>query len=149
MIRSWAEAHHKSKGRRPDSRSGAVKGAPGEDRVKIDAALRRGHRGLPGGTSLRVIFGRSPNPYARGVRPKLTVEQVLAWADAYREIHGRWPVRTSGLIPGAPGEKWANIDEALRHGRRGLPSGLSLTRLFALPRDAAPGPAPRTEGDPT
>ena len=32
--------------------------------------------------------------------------------------------------PEAPGEVWANIDSALRHGHRGLPGGDSLARCL-------------------
>jgi hypothetical protein len=77
-------------------------------------------------------------------RPPLTVEQVLAWADAYRARTGRWPAAGSGPVPKAPGETWAGIDQALRGGGRGLPGGYSLARLLALLRDAGPpGPGGR------
>ena len=71
-------------------------------------------------------------------RPPLTVEQILAWADAYRARTGRWPTATSGPVPEAPGEIWAGIDRELRGGGRGLPGGYSLARLLALLRGAGP-----------
>jgi hypothetical protein len=58
------------------------------------------------------------------------VEQVTTWASDFHEATGRWPRRTSGAVAGVPGEKWVNIDEALRHGRRGLPCGSSLMAMF-------------------
>jgi hypothetical protein len=78
------------------------------------------------------------------------VEQVLAWADAYRAATGRWPSATSGPVDGVPGEKWVNLEVALRHGRRGLPSGTSLTRLIAEHRGApaSPADATRSRGGP-
>ena len=100
--------------------------------------LKFGRRGLPGGSSLTALFGRSLDPAAQGIRPELTVEQVLAWADAHRAATGRWPTITSGPVAGVPGEKWVNLDAALRLGRRGLPSGTNLTRLIAEHR-GAPG----------
>jgi hypothetical protein len=137
-VRMWAEMHRQATGRWPDSCAGPILGAPDEDWQLIDQALRYGRRGLPVGASLRTLFGRSHDPAARGVRPPLTIEQILAWADIHQANHGRWPSRTSGAIPGAPGEKWVNIDMALRHGRRGLPSGMNLARVFAQYRCAAP-----------
>jgi hypothetical protein len=136
-VRMWAENHRQSTGHWPASCAGPVQGAPGEDWYAIDQSLRHGRRGLPAGGSLRSLFGRSYDPAAHGRRPPLTIEQVLAWGTAYHAAHGCWPTRTSGLIPGAPGEKWVNIDMALRRGRRGMPRGMSLAQLFAQGGDAA------------
>jgi hypothetical protein len=63
-------------------------------------------------------------------RGPLTVEQILAWAEAHHARAGAWPTCKSGPVPEAPGETWANIDNALRHGHRGLPGGDSLARLL-------------------
>ena len=63
-------------------------------------------------------------------REPLTVEQVLAWADAHHARTGGWPACKSGPVPEAPGEAWGNIDSALRHGHRGLPGGDTLPRLL-------------------
>ena len=149
-IRSWARAHREATGRWPDAHAGPVRGVPDENWSAIDAALKFGRRGLPGGSSLTALFDRSLDPAARGIRPDLTVEQVLAWADAHRAATGRWPTITSGPIAGVPGEKWVNLDAALRLGRRGLPRGTNLTRLIAEHRDtpAAPAAATRSRGGP-
>jgi hypothetical protein len=40
----------------------------------------------------------------------------------------------SGLIAGARGEVWRNVDMALREGGRGLPGGYSLAHLIAVRR---------------
>jgi hypothetical protein len=131
MIRAWARTHRKATGRWPDANAGPVRGVTDEMWAAVDAALRHGHRGLPGGSSLTTLFDRSLDPAARGIRPGLTVEQVLAWADAHRAATGRWPTARSGPVDGVPGEKWFNLDSALRGGRRGLPGGTSLIRLIA------------------
>jgi hypothetical protein len=144
-IRDWADHHRRLTGRWPYACAGSVLAAPDEDWHAINLALRDGRRGLPAGLSLKKLYGRTCDPAAQGRRPWLAVAQVLAWADAHRAAHGRWPTRTSGPIAGAPGEKWVNIDMALRNGRRGLPSGMSLTRLFALHRGE---PAETNAGSP-
>jgi hypothetical protein len=64
-------------------------------------------------------------------RPPLTVEQILAWADAHRARTGEWPSASSGPVEGVPGEKWEAVNWALGLGRRGLPGGSSLARLLA------------------
>jgi hypothetical protein len=55
MILRWARAHRRRTGRWPDRKSGPVpeSSAPGELWRHIDAALRVGLRGLPGGVSLK------------------------------------------------------------------------------------------------
>jgi hypothetical protein len=62
--------------------------------------------------------------------PSLTVEQILAWADAHYERTGRWPNSRSGPIPEAPGQTWNAVNVALYLGYRGLPAGDSLGRLL-------------------
>jgi hypothetical protein len=131
-IRTWAEAYRRTHGVWPSAGSGPVADAPGEDWVGIDQALRRGSRGLPvNGVSLTQLLGRSADPSLRGSRPKLTVAQIMAWGDAYHAAHGRWPTVSAGAVVGAPGEKWVNINQVLWSGRRGLPGGMTLKRLFA------------------
>src|SRR5262245_15806480 len=78
----------------------------------------------------------------------LTVEEILAWADAYRRLHGRWPAsRCGGPVPGAPGLTWEALNVALRDGWRGLPGGWSLRLLLAERRDAPDGRSrPRKPG---
>jgi hypothetical protein len=75
----------------------------------------------------------------------LTVEQILTWADAHHARTGHWPQSGSGLIPEAPGVKWAAVNSALGDGLRGLPGGDSLSRLLdRLRRPGARRPPPWT-----
>jgi hypothetical protein len=81
--------------------------------------------------------------------PPLTVEQVLAWADAHHAHTGRWPTAKSGPVEGAPGETWLDVNGALIWGRRGLPRGSSLARLLtdiACARCGRPFRPERTTG---
>jgi len=57
-ILAWALAHEKRTGQRPRQKSGAVVDAPGETWSALDMALRQGHRGLPGGSSLARLLGQ-------------------------------------------------------------------------------------------
>jgi hypothetical protein len=63
-------------------------------------------------------------------KSRLTVEQILAWADAHRARTGRWPTAASGPVADAPGEDWRALNNALYFGRRGLRRGDSLPRLL-------------------
>ena len=67
-------------------------------------------------------------------RTNVSVEQILSWADAFRERTGQWPSRRSGHVWEPPDEKWANIDRSLRVGQRGLHRGQSLAKLLAKHR---------------
>src|SRR5207248_1594543 len=67
----------------------------------------------------------------RAKRPLLTIEQILAWADAHFQRTGQWPTTERGPIPEAPGETWANVNAAMQQGRRGFHKGDSLPRLLA------------------
>jgi hypothetical protein len=130
QVLAWADAHRRRTGAWPNYASGPVPEAPGETWIGVDSALRQGWRGLPGGSSLARLLARH-----RGVRnlmdlPRLTEEQVLAWADAHRHRTGAWPNYASGPVPGAAGENWLALDWSLRYGHRGLPGGASLARLL-------------------
>jgi hypothetical protein len=67
--------------------------------------------------------------------PRLTLQEVLFWADVHHKVHGRWPCANSGAVTGAPGEPWSAINSALRLGLRGLQGGSSLPRLLAARRN--------------
>jgi hypothetical protein len=128
-ILAWADAHRRRTGAWPNKHSGQVTEAPGETWSGVDAALNFGWRGLRGGSSLARLLGRRrgrPNPSAK---PPLTIEQILAWAEAYRTLFGAWPSKSSGPV-GNRGETWWAIDSALRYGCRGLPGGSSLSQFL-------------------
>jgi hypothetical protein len=47
-------------------------------------------------------------------RPKLTLRQILAWAEAHKARTGRWPQSNSGLVRDALADNWRSIDSASR-----------------------------------
>jgi hypothetical protein len=131
QVLAWARAHRGRTGRWPNQGSGPVSEAPGETWLAIDNALRFGRRGLPGGEGLGQFLHTRLGAPTRAVRPPLTVEQVLAWADRHREKTGSWPAAGSGKVAGARGQTWKGINDALERGYRGLPGGSSLAQLPA------------------
>jgi hypothetical protein len=134
QVLAWADAYHEATGRWPSAHSGPVTEAPHVTWSKIDNALRHGIRGLPGNSSLPQFLARNRGVVHGGWRPPLTVEQIMAWADAFHTDHGHWPTRDSGPIPGTRCETWNAIDKALATGRRGLPRIASLRRLIVEQR---------------
>jgi hypothetical protein len=127
-ILGWADAHYERMGQWPKRDSGQVADAPDEKWRNIDQALVKGLRGLPEGLSLARLLAEHRRVRNVQKLPRLSVEQILAWADAHHE-RGQWPNRNSGEVADAPDEKWFNIDQALVKGLRGLPGGSSLAKL--------------------
>ncbi len=74
--------------------SGKIQGSGGETWRSVDHALRDGKRGLPGVSSLARLLASQRGRRNQRQRPALTVEQILAWADAHHERTGEWPTST-------------------------------------------------------
>lgn len=129
-ILRWADAFHARSGNWPIASSGTVPESPGDSWMAVDAALRRGSRGLLARSSLARLLAEHRSVRNRNALPRLTVAQILRWADGFHERTGGWPVMYSGAIPEQPGEMWRHVDSALRRGIRGLPGGSSLYRLL-------------------
>jgi hypothetical protein len=58
QILAWADAHFDLTGEWPKALSGPVADAPGETWRATDNALRKGHRGLPGESSLSWLLAQ-------------------------------------------------------------------------------------------
>lgn len=132
QIERWASSHYLRTGCWPTQSSGAVTDAPGETWQAIDGALRRGCRGLPGGSSLIILLAGRPGFFPRPRRhtSRLTIPSILRWADAHHARTEHWPMTTSGPVIGGNGETWSGISQALTQGFRGLPGGSSLFQLL-------------------
>ena len=132
QILAWADEHQARTGEWPTHKSGAAGWMTWHG---VNAALNKGRRGFPGGSSLGRLLtehGRR-SLRSRGDRPQspLPQEQIFAWADEHFKRTGRWPSANSKAVHGQEGEVWRNIDTALKYGRRGLPAGSSLAKLLA------------------
>ncbi len=129
-ILAWADEHHRHTGDWPKIHAGAVREAPAENWSAINSALARGSRGLSGGSSLAKLLAERRG--ARNPRdlPKLTVKQILSWANRHFERTGRWPTYKSGRVVGTSSETWSGIEGALGRGSRQLPGPTSLARLL-------------------
>jgi hypothetical protein len=133
-ILEWADAHYRRHRNWPNDRSGPIADATGETWRSVSMALHGGLRGLPGGSSLAQLLAAKRGARIFRHRPRLTVSQILAWADAHFRRTGTWPTADSGAIQGARGETWRAIDSALSSGFRGLRRGFSLAGLLARRR---------------
>jgi hypothetical protein len=131
LILTWVDEHHRLSGGWPTVQTGKIAAAPEETWHAVDKALRRGLRGLPGGSSLAELLRVERGVRNRAKLPKLTVRRILRWAGAHRRRTGQWPTRDSGPVSEAPGETWGAIEAALNQGSRGLRTKSSLARLRA------------------
>jgi hypothetical protein len=97
---------------------------------RLDNALKRGYRGLAGQSSLRQLLEEHrPVWFPQRRFEPLTAKQILSWADQFYAQHGKRPSLSSGEVTGTS-ETWEFIDNALRTGLRGLPSGSSLSQFL-------------------
>lgn len=134
-ILAWVDAHHEHTGNWPNQKSGRVVGFPDETWLAVDHALRRGMRGLVGGSSLAQLLAEHRGIRNLGNLPVLTIEQILSWADAHYQQTGHWPKVKSGVVVQAPNENWSAINAALELGLRGLQGNSSLAKLLEAHRD--------------
>ena len=131
QILAWADGYRKRTGKWPVKRSGPVREAPHENWVAIDSALRHARRGLPSGLSVARLLARDRKIRNITSKPRLTIKQILTWADAHHERTGKWPGRATGPVHEAPDENWSALSQALAHGGRRLPRSGSLAQLLA------------------
>jgi hypothetical protein len=130
QILAWGDAYYARHGEYPKPSAGSVPESPGDTWKTVQSAMFKGHRGLPGGSTLNQLFSS-----ARGVRnvrtmPRLTSDLILSWADAHYRRHNAYPNIKSGPVGDAPEETWYRIHESLRLGLRGLPGRSSLLKLL-------------------
>jgi hypothetical protein len=129
QILAWADAYRARIARWPSAGAGGIPETPSETWESVNTALVRGHRGLPGGSSLAALLKMYRGGSAQTAKSSLSVEQIVAWAQAHQRRTGKWPSANSGPVTDAPSENWRALNTALQEGLRGLPGGDSLSRL--------------------
>src|SRR5262245_42780909 len=131
-ILRWADEYHDKTGRWPVAKSsGRVASQGGLTWVAIDAALSKGCRGLPGGTTLAKLLVESRGYRHHLQAPRLTVRLIIKWAEAHRRRTADWPTKLSGPVADAPGETWSGVDRALHVANRGIKKKTSLAKILA------------------
>ncbi len=130
QILAWVDAHRKRTGKWPTLGAGSIIGAPAETWANISMALRKGSRGLRGGTSLADLLERRRGARTGRNIPRLTARLILNWADAHHRRQGKWPNTESATVWDSPSENWRTINGALTTGARGLPGGDTLASFL-------------------
>ena len=118
QILQWADRYHRKHEEWPTQYSGPVEGT-GEVWNGIQHSLRTGRRSLPGGETLASFLAVHRGVRTRKDLPRLTISQILRWADQHHRRSRQWPTKHSGPIPDT-NENWYAISGALHLGNRGL-----------------------------
>jgi hypothetical protein len=100
QILKWTDAHHARTGRWPHDFDGPIPNTNGETWTAVEMALNHGQRGMPGGSSLAKLLMIKRGVRNKKARPRLTVQQIIDWADEHKRRTGTWPTEVSGRIPG-------------------------------------------------
>lgn len=138
QILAWADDFHRRNGVWPRLTSGPVAPRHSEKWSYIDYALKRGRRGLPGGSSLMQVL-RQHRQVCHGDKRPLSEDLIFQWAQRHFRQTGMWPKAVDGPIPGSDGETWDNINHALIRGSRGLTGRSSLKKLLVGRQAVPPG----------
>ncbi len=137
QILHLADDYWERHGKWPNKGSGKLNQTSPDTWNGIDVALNSGNRGLPGGTTLAMLLAQQRGVYSRAARVrKLSIEQILEWADEHFARTGAWPKSKSGAVVSAPSETWIAINNCLRLGTRGLGTRISLAQMLATQRGA-------------
>ena len=134
QILEWADQYKAKHGRWPTANSGAIPEA-NENWRAICLSLLNGTRGLDGGWSLPRLLAEHRSHRNRSNLSRLTIRDILRWADVYKQSTGEWPSPRSGPIPGTM-DTWLSVNRALQKGLRGISACSSLSRLLAEHRQA-------------
>ena len=114
----------------PGRTPGRSRVSPAKPGVRSTPRCHMASRRLPGGTTLRRLLLEHRGPQATESRPDLTIEQILAWADAYFEAAGTVAERGVRTDRRGPEDKLESDQHVAAKGRRGLPGGTTLERLL-------------------
>ena len=132
QILAWADQYKETTGKWP---SRATVGGPTANETwgAIDMALKMNNRGLQARTSLGRLLAEHRQIRNRTNIPVLSDEIILLWVDRYFARYGEWPSRKSGEVDGTD-ENWANVDQIINHGSRGVTQERSLSAFLAKHR---------------
>ena len=136
QIIRWAKRHLRATGTWPTLNSGAIDGTT-ETWQTVNGAFAKGRRGLEQHSGLAGFLETHLGHRNLRNLPRLSISQILEWADAYYAENAEWPTRLSGVIPDTA-DTWLSIDSAIRRAGRGLRGKSSLPRLLASKRGVKP-----------
>ncbi|MBW2187231.1 MAG: hypothetical protein JRG71_12795 [Deltaproteobacteria bacterium] len=130
-IERLISEYHRINGEYPKRNSVEVPGHAKLTWAQIDSALINGSDGLKNGRSLAIVLEQKFGVVTFRNKPKFSEDEILMWADAYKQRYGDWPNRAVGIIEESLVEDtWQAVHSALNEGARGLPGKDTLTKLI-------------------
>ena len=129
-ILRWAREHYEETGSWPTTTSGRLRNHPGEEWAALNMALTHRRRGLTRTTTLSRLLAEHYGERYRPSLGRITMRQIVDWAERHYARYGRWPTARSGAVHGAQRLTWAAINNALKSGTRGLPAGMTLAQVL-------------------
>lgn len=132
QVLNWCDLYHERNGKYPGQYAKAIPEMNGDSFANINAALNTGTRGLPKKRGLAELLAQERGYIHNLNKPELTIERVVQELIAYYFANGeKFPTASNQELAGSLGCKWSAINAALHRGGRGLPAGLSLSKLRA------------------
>ena len=129
-IADCISVYQEKNGTYPNRNSGQIEGHGSLTWSQVDAAMKKGSRGLPRMGSLQKYISEQYNVRHPKHLPPLPEESILALAVSHFDSFGQWPTaRSKTQVPGQM-DTWQAIASALNVGARGLPGGDSLGALL-------------------
>lgn len=131
-IWKWMQEYKEMNGKYPvqNERSECPDGSKW---IAINASLRQGSRGLPGGSSLQILRIKMTGESQK----ILSEEAIWKWMQDYFVNYGDWP--RSNSKDRVEGMTWDAVNKSMKKGRWGLVAGSSLMKLRErMMRDSLP-----------
>jgi hypothetical protein len=126
-VLEFADKYFALHGKYPGVESKPLEEMGDETWQRFHLALRFGHRGFPGGSSLYQLLVES----GRKVAPlNLNEAAVLDYADIYFERFKEWPTAKSPALSEMGSDTWAKYNDALRNCHRGMTAGTTLHKFL-------------------
>jgi hypothetical protein len=121
-IVEWAKKYFLVHNKYPSIRTKPSDWLPeGETWIALDIALKRGTRGLPGGSSVAKLFEKYFGIRNKTNIPKISEQCIIDYMIVFKDKYGYFPhahSKENEMLPS--GESWHGFDKALRNARRGL-----------------------------
>ena len=132
VLIDWIKDYYNQNGKFPHHSSGVIGDITWN---AVDKSLRDGFRGFDGNSSLSEFIASNFGIATLATSNDYSEKIICEWIERFYEENGSYPKKRSGDIPyaseyGISDTTWVNVDHALRHGFKGLPSGSSLYKFI-------------------
>ena len=129
QILRWCDIYYERNNKYPGQYAKSIPEMEGEDFANINAALNTGIRGLPKMTGLAGLLAKERGYIHNQNKPSIELEDVINEMINYFRVNQKFPTADNKEIAGSLGCKWSALNASLHIGGRGLPKGLSLSKL--------------------